>query len=264
MVERCCDPSGTVVLPFIVSSICSLMISGSPMECIYDLAGYGIRKDALPVDEFDHVSVENHFQWITRNRQEEQTLLQQQQFQSSIPALGLNSSNAGGAFFLSPNIARATSPNHQIPGIPADELLKLDSTFLIGQSGIIQPAQKDVLLGGNSKEYYESPGNIAFRQLLEKFSTEYDAAISNDKKRDLCDRIIGYIHETGGRFLIRKKDGSLNMKDPSSSYWEVVDHKSTQKRIGQAFRNRRNRRRPREPSPPQQRKVASPRKEVTG
>ena len=97
---------------------------------------------------------------------------------------------------------------------------------LVAQSDV--PGPNDVLFACGNIRNHE--GTVGFRDVVEKYSKEYDSG-THESKRELVDEIIERIHETGGRFLRETRD--------SASLWEDVPQTQVRKKIMQTFRNRR-------------------------
>lgn len=102
-------------------------------------------------------------------------------------------------------------------------------TYGDGESSQAQPEPNDVLLGGTGKEFSWHPGNIYFRQLLERYADEYSSTKSKTVKRSACQSVISAIRAKGGRLLLR--DGDMT--------WREIDNDVAQLKLSRAFRNRR-------------------------
>jgi hypothetical protein len=71
---------------------------------------------------------------------------------------------------------------------------------------IVKAGEYDVLLG-RGKQISEWPGNVHFRQVVNKFRVEYVTA-NRDSKVSIAKRVIALIHKDGGRFLQETEPGS--------------------------------------------------------
>jgi hypothetical protein len=93
---------------------------------------------------------------------------------------------------------------------------------------IYNPLQNDVLFG-RGKPLQERPGNVRFREMLEKHMGKYDL---DDKgasaKVSAC--IVHLVKEEGGRFLKELEDGGG---------WFEVDEATARAKVSNAFRTRR-------------------------
>ena len=89
----------------------------------------------------------------------------------------------------------------------------------------VTPTQKDVLLG-RGKRNQDHPGNIAFRELVERCFDEYDMACRT-KKRQLASELATSFRVSGGRFLKLSDQGR----------WIESDSAEEAKTVMQLFRS---------------------------
>ncbi|CAJ1970012.1 unnamed protein product [Cylindrotheca closterium] len=91
----------------------------------------------------------------------------------------------------------------------------------------VQPAETDILLGRGVR-LMQHPGNIRFREFLERYQDDYDRAQRN-KRRKVSSEVVRALTGKGVRFLERNEDGD----------WVVADHAEAEDKVGQLFRSRR-------------------------
>jgi hypothetical protein len=89
------------------------------------------------------------------------------------------------------------------------------------------PNQDDVLFG-RGKTVVEHPGNTRFRQVVDVYMNQYEAA-GRLEKTCIAEIIVRMVKDSSGRFLKREDGGE----------WEEVDDATARKKVAHAFRNRR-------------------------
>lgn len=87
-----------------------------------------------------------------------------------------------------------------------------------------QPTENDVLLGRGGGTNSHS-GNVAFRSIVARHQAEYLQAKKKDKVT-IARRIVGLVHDNGGKFLRKNSDGD----------WEEVEEKKATEKTSQALR----------------------------
>jgi hypothetical protein len=92
---------------------------------------------------------------------------------------------------------------------------------------IYDPYQNDILFG-RGKPIQERPGNVRFREMLDKHMTKYDRGEKGDKVA-ISAHIVCMLKEEGGRFLKDLEDGG----------WVEVDEATARAKVSNAFRTRR-------------------------
>jgi hypothetical protein len=96
----------------------------------------------------------------------------------------------------------------------------------------VKATEKDVLMG-RGKRVSEWPGNIYFRQVVNKHREPYSDA-ERSKKVYVAQAVIAAIHDIGGRFLKEESDGS----------WTEIEHPRSIEKTCQALREKEK------PNPP--------------
>lgn len=97
----------------------------------------------------------------------------------------------------------------------------------LGQD-LICPNDNDVIGGrGNGPKNHD--GNVAFRNLVQKYKIDYINAYTSKDKRSIVRQIIAEVGQRGGRFL-RKEYGNKGVK------WEEMDENSILIKVAQALR----------------------------
>jgi hypothetical protein len=92
---------------------------------------------------------------------------------------------------------------------------------------IYDPLPNDILLG-RGKPIQERPGNVRFRDMLDKNMDKYDQGVTGAKTK-VSAYIVHMVKEEGGRFLKELQDGG----------WVEIDETTARKRVSHAFRARR-------------------------
>ena len=90
---------------------------------------------------------------------------------------------------------------------------------------ITEPNPNDVLSSGSTKS--DNLGNDRLREYVRGYLEAYRTA-SGDGKRHIVDSIIDEIHNSGGRFLQKKKGAQT---------WSEIPLSKVREKIGQRFRN---------------------------
>jgi hypothetical protein len=90
---------------------------------------------------------------------------------------------------------------------------------------IYDPLQNDILLG-RGKPVQDRPGNVRFREMLDKHIDKYDRG---EKGAGFTAYIVHLVKVGGGRFLVELEDGG----------WVEVDEATAREKVSRAFRNRR-------------------------
>jgi hypothetical protein len=95
------------------------------------------------------------------------------------------------------------------------------------QEIVAQPRKHDILLG-RGQAAQKAPGNLRFRQIIDKHSQMYSAC-TRAVKKDMCRDIVGLwkAQDPPGRFLIRRDDQS----------WATVDDMQSRTKVSQSFRD---------------------------
>jgi hypothetical protein len=92
---------------------------------------------------------------------------------------------------------------------------------------IYDPWPNDILLG-RGKPIQERPGNVRFREILDKHIEKYDKG-ERGAKSTVTAYIVHLVKEEGGRFLKELEDGG----------WAEVDEATARAKVDHAFRTRR-------------------------
>jgi hypothetical protein len=92
---------------------------------------------------------------------------------------------------------------------------------------IYNPGPNDILLG-RGKPIQERPGNVRFRDMLDKHLDKYEHGGKGAKVK-VGAYIVHIVKEEGGRFLKELKDGG----------WVEIDEAAARKKVSHAFRARR-------------------------
>jgi hypothetical protein len=141
------------------------MHMGEPIEIRYELQGYGIPVDLLPLTHTMTLKRNNHLQWIAFRK-----FIEQQDEQN--PNNGYCSSNC-------------KNNSHKLLQIRSENYIEC-------------PRSYDVIFG--KAKYINNPGNIFYRGLIEDTHNEH-ISISKGGKVDLTWRTLRQIEGRGGRFL---------------------------------------------------------------
>lgn len=93
-------------------------------------------------------------------------------------------------------------------------------------SGTFCPSTKDVLAIGGM-HFYKFPGNCRYREMLEANLDSYDNAASVQEKIRITNGILLNIEASGGRFLMRDKQG----------WWSPANEQIARVKVSNAFRD---------------------------
>ena len=97
------------------------------------------------------------------------------------------------------------------------------------------PSTRDVLAIGGM-HFYKFPGNCRYREMLESNLVSYDNAASVQEKIRITNEILFKIEASGGRFLVRDKQG----------WWAPANEQTARVKVSNAFRDVRKSLRARE------------------
>lgn len=88
------------------------------------------------------------------------------------------------------------------------------------------PTELDVLLGrgGGTNNH---PGNIRYRDEVEKVKPMYFSCNTKNEKKEVSELLVAYVEDYGGRFLI---------KDRETNEWILATAKQARKKASQALR----------------------------
>lgn len=93
-------------------------------------------------------------------------------------------------------------------------------------SGTFCPSTKDVMAIGGM-HFYKFPGNCRYREMLESNLESYDNADSVQEKIRITNEILLNIESSGGRFLVRDKQG----------WWAPANEQTARAKVSNAFRD---------------------------
>jgi len=88
------------------------------------------------------------------------------------------------------------------------------------------PSTKDVLAIGGM-HFYKFPGNCRYREMLESNLESYDNAASVQEKIRITNEVLLNIVASGGRFLVRDKQG----------WWSPANEQTARVKVSNAFRD---------------------------
>jgi hypothetical protein len=238
---------------------------GSDTECQYALATFGIPTSMLTVTSRGDILVEDHLQWMYRQRKREK--------KDSIGDTTATTSPASALLTMA-----RTTPTHAVHDFPpAVSALRSPAISVVTaeeddeDAHINRPSQttknhdgsssdraagglvdnRDVLFG-KGRGIQERPGNMRYRQLIESNMEVYNKS-SKLKKRNVCEGIVRTILESGGLFL--KQEEPHEQKQPrgadkknrgkftsvgSNVQWIMVDHEASLQKVFHGFRNKRS------------------------
>ena len=91
---------------------------------------------------------------------------------------------------------------------------------------IFCPSPQDVLVVGGM-HFYKYPGNIVYRGMLESKIDDYVKAVTVEEKMRITTGILNNIVASGGRFLVRDKNG----------WWTAANEQSARTKVSNAFRD---------------------------
>jgi hypothetical protein len=147
----------------------SLVIkTGGFVELFYQLKGFGIPTNALPLDMMGNFHYENHEKWY-QNRQAIETALHEA----------------------------------AILAAKEEQRTRSDGTNKDDRISII-PRPIDVLMG-KEKLSVAHAGNIKYQILIARFQERYDACETKIEKTVIASALAMQVKANGGRFLLRKK-----------------------------------------------------------
>ncbi len=96
----------------------------------------------------------------------------------------------------------------------------------IHEKKFCSPTDLDVLLGrgGGTNNH---PGNIRYRDEVEKVKPMYFSCNTKNEKKEVSELLVAYVEDYGGRFLI---------KDKETNQWILATAKQARKKASQALR----------------------------
>jgi hypothetical protein len=105
-----------------------------------------------------------------------------------------------------------------------DRIIETESEDSV--SATFCPSSKDVLAIGGM-HFYKFPGNCTYRELLESNLESYDNADSVQEKIRITNEVLVNIEASGGRFLVRDKQG----------WWAPANEHAARLKVSNAFRD---------------------------
>lgn len=105
-----------------------------------------------------------------------------------------------------------------------DRIVEEESEDSVGAT--FCPSSQDVLAIGGM-HFYKFPGNCAYRELLESNLESYDNADSVQEKIRITNDVLVNIEASGGRFLVRDKQG----------WWAPANEQTARLKVSNAFRD---------------------------
>ena len=136
-----------------------------------------------------------------------------------------------------PNLPPAVPPQRQLPGVPQSHIIGPTSVSRQPPAKFCEPSAKphvicdplpnDILLG-RGKPVQNRPGNVRFREMIDKHVDKYDEGETGNKII-VSANVVRILKEKGGRFLKELKDGG----------WFEVDEATARGKVSHAFRTRR-------------------------
>jgi hypothetical protein len=135
-----------------------------------------------------------------------------------------------------PNLPPVAPPHRQLAVVPQSHIIGPTSASrspaTIYESSdkhyvIYDPLPNDVLLG-RGKPLQQRPGNVRFRELLDKHMDKYEQGAKGAKLK-VSAYIVHLVKEEGGRILKELKDGG----------WVEIDEATARAKVSHAFRARR-------------------------
>lgn len=105
-----------------------------------------------------------------------------------------------------------------------DRIGKGEGTYTVKET--FCPSTKDVLAIGGM-HFYKFPGNCRYREMLESNLHCYDNAASVQEKIRITNEVLVNIEASGGRFLVRDKQG----------WWAPANEETARVKVSNAFRD---------------------------
>lgn len=138
---------------------------GAGIEVVYSLMGYGIPVDTLPFDEVNQIlKTKNSTSFMSVRRKIE--------------------AEQSGIYSTTSTIPSGSGNGHGL---------------MIRENMVECPSLHDVIFRAG-KSYMSHPGNMMFRELIEKHISEHNGA-TQERKKNLTWQVIAEVETKGGRFL---------------------------------------------------------------
>jgi hypothetical protein len=237
---------------------------GSDTECQYALATFGIPTSMLTVTSRGDILVEDHLQWMYRQREREKKYSKGDTrttttsatapwtMARTTPTQAVQDHPPTVSILRSPAISVVTAGEDDEDAHinrPSQTTKNQDGCSDRAAGGLVD--DRDVLFG-KGRGIQERPGNMRYRQLIESNMEVYNKS-SKLKKRNVCEGIVRTILESGGLFL--KQEELQEQKEPrgaekknsgkftslgSNVQWVMVDHEAALQKVFHGFRNKRS------------------------
>lgn len=207
---------------------------GAPMECAFELMGFGIPPDCLPVNMHGDVKTKQHVEWIKMRKKQEEMAEQGK-------LIPLSSKGKRGykqeeeeeeeKDNAMDNVEKESNGKSNSNSNGNNEIGDNDVNNNASQSDpttvIVIPALADILLG-RGKPIHSHPGNVRLHQLVDEAIPRYEACRKLEKT-GLTIELVKKIKDDGGRFL----------KQEASGVWLVTDDEASRNKVSHLFRARR-------------------------
>jgi hypothetical protein len=218
---------------------------GSDTECQYALATFGIPRSLLTVTSQGDILVEDHLQWMNQQweREKEDPRCVTPITTTTIATTTMTSLLGG--FSPAPSAVTVEEEDEDAYILHSSHAAKSPNNPSLDRAGGGMVDDRDVLFG-KGRGIQERPGNLRYRQLIERNLEMYNKA-SKLKKRTVCEGIVQAILDSGGLFLRQEQPGGIDQtygcrftSIGSNTQWVMVDHEAALEKVSHGFRNKRN------------------------
>lgn len=186
---------------------------GTQEDNLQGLAGYGIDRSEIPLDENGNLRHANHQEWIRKRVLIEEAQNKKQRERSEAR-----------------RVAAEVQLKKSLGHLDSDAAHENEDEAEREVNLIIHPSKKDILMGRGKHARFH-PGNIRLRVILERFLEEYDASQNVSKgKKEVAGNVLKELEESGARILEPVEGG----------VWKVADSKKAMAKLQHDFRTLRS------------------------
>lgn len=204
------------------SKVRSRIHVGSTIEIQYALRSHGIPLNTFPLDISGNIRDDIFYEWFHKYQRKQ---IESEPLSNPI-ALDPTVTEGVESLFTLPECTHLSEEFHELLNQPG-QMIGTDLNTPLSAKPPVRPAENDVLFG-RGRIIQSWPGNIKFREFLEKHSEDYDNLPRKDRRKRTIE-LTQELYSKRVRFFEQTLSGE----------WTQIDITEARKRVSQAFRSMR-------------------------